>query len=97
MKNRIHFSNYFINLEVFCERLEDPTLISELTKVVYDKTYDLKAFDKIFLLKNRRLLGKLLIDYTSSIALSTSDIIASSLNVSNCSTSVSSTSIQAET
>ena len=43
------------------------------------------------------LLGKLLMDYASSIAASTSNIIVSALNVLNCSTSAGSTSIYAET
>ena len=43
------------------------------------------------------LLGKLLMDYTSSIAPSTSNIIVRALNVSNCSTSADINSIQAET
>ena len=43
------------------------------------------------------LLGKLFMDYASSIALSTSNIIVRVLNVSNCSTSPGSNLIQAET
>ena len=43
------------------------------------------------------LLGKLIMDYTSPIAPSTSNIIVSALNVLNCSTSAGSTSIHAET
>ena len=43
------------------------------------------------------LLGKLLMDSTSSIASSTSNIIVKALNVSNCSTRADSNSIQAET
>ena len=43
------------------------------------------------------LLGKLLMDYTSSIAPFTSNIIVRALNVSNCSTSASIISIQSET
>ena len=43
------------------------------------------------------LLGKLLTDYTSSIAISTYNIIIRALNVSNCRLSVGSNSIQAET
>ena len=43
------------------------------------------------------LLGKLLMDYTSSIAPSTSNIIVRVLNTSNCRTSSGSNSIQAET
>ena len=42
------------------------------------------------------LLGKLLMDHTSSIAPSTSNIIVRALNVSNCSTRAGSKSIQAE-
>ena len=47
----------------------------------------LKGFNKIFLAKNRfwKLLDQLLMDYTSSIAPSTSNIMAKALNVSNCS------------
>ena len=43
------------------------------------------------------LLGKLFVDYTSFIALFTSKTIFRALNVSNCSTSAGSNSIQAET
>ena len=43
------------------------------------------------------LLGKLLMDYTCSIAPYISNIIARALNVWNCSTSAGSISIQAET
>ena len=43
------------------------------------------------------LLGKLLMDYTSSISPSTSNIFVRALNVSNCSTSAGSNSIKAET
>ena len=43
------------------------------------------------------LLGKLLMDYTSSIAPSPSNIIVRALNVSNCNTSAGSSSIQAKT
>ena len=43
------------------------------------------------------MLGRLLVVYTSSIAPSTSDIIVKALNVSICSTSAGSNSIQAGT
>ena len=43
------------------------------------------------------LLGKLLMDYTSSINPTTSNIIVRALNVSNCSTSAGSNSVYAET
>ena len=43
------------------------------------------------------LVAKLLMDYTSSIAPSTSNIIVTALNVSNCSTSAGSNSVQPET
>ena len=64
------------------------------------KPYDLKAsirssFSKIG--SKNSLLGKILIDCTSSVAHSTSDVIVSTLNVSNYSTSADSNSIQAET
>ena len=67
---------------------------------VYDKPYDFKAFIRSSFLKigsKNSLLSKLLMDYTSSIAPSTSNIIVRVLNVSNCSTSAGSNSIQAET
>ena len=43
------------------------------------------------------LLGKLLMDYTSSISPTTPNIIVRALNVSNCSTSADNNSVQAET
>ena len=43
------------------------------------------------------LLDKILMNYTSSIAPSTSKIIVRALNVLNCSTSAGSNSIQEET
>ena len=58
----------------------------------YQIKWLLKAFDKLFFPENRswkfivRLLGKLLMDYTSSIAPSTSNIIARAYNILNCST-----------
>ena len=67
---------------------------------VHNKPYDLKAVDKIFFSKiesKNSLLGKLLMDYTSSIARYTSNIIAKALNVSICSTSAGDNSIQEET
>ena len=42
------------------------------------------------LVSKNSLLGKLLMDYTSSIAFSTTNIIVRALNVSNCSTSADS-------
>ena len=67
--------------------------------VFYNKPYDLKGFDKVFLSKigsKTSFTGKLLMDYASSIAFSTFDIIVNALNVSNCSASAGINSIQAE-
>ena len=101
MKDRMHFSNSFISLKLFCERLKEPSLISKLTKKSFiTKHMTLKPSIRSSFLKigsKNSLLGKLLIDYTSSIAPSTSNIIVRALNVSNCSTSAGSNSIEAET
>ena len=83
MKDEIHFSNLFISLKVFCEGLKDPQLISKLTKKLF-MTMIRCAFSKTD--SENSLLGKLLMDCTSFIALSTSNIIVRDLNVSNCST-----------
>ena len=90
MKDEIHFSNLFISLKVFCEGF----LISKLTKKLF-MTMIRCAFSKID--SENSLLGKLLMDYTSFIALSTSNIIVRALNVSNCSTRTCINLIQAET
>ena len=78
MKDRIHFSNSFISLKLFCERLQGPPLISKLTKKLFITNHmTLKpsirsSFQKIG--SKNSLLGKLLMDYISSIASSTSNI-----------------------
>ena len=59
------------------------------------KPFKRSSFSKIG--SKKSLLGKLLMDYTSTIAPSTSNIIVWALNVLNCSTSAGSNSIQAET
>ena len=79
MKDRIHFPNLFISLKVICERLLDPPLISKLTKklfITYHMT--LKFSIRSSFSKKRSkdsFLGKLLMDYISSISPSTSNII----------------------
>ena len=94
MKDRIHFLNSFISLKVFCESI----YLKTHKKVVDNLT--LKPSIRSFFSKmgsKKSLLRKLLMDYTSSIAPFTSNIIVRALNVSNSSTSASSNSIQAET
>ena len=93
MIDKIHFSNLFISLKVFCEGLSDPPLISKLTKKVfhdnvtkkcyYQKPSIRSSFSKID--SENSLLGKLLMNYTPSIAPSISNIIVRVLNVLNCS------------
>ena len=97
MKDRIHFPNLFISLKVVCERLLDPPLISKLTKklfITYHMT--LKFSIRSSFSKKRSkdsFLGKLLMDYISSISPSTSNIIVRALNALNCSTSARSNSV----
>ena len=93
MIDKIRFSNLFISLKVFCEGWSDTPLISKLTKKVFygnvrNKYYFQKPSIRSSFLKidsENSLLGKLLIDYTPSIAPSTSNIIVRVLNVLNCS------------
>ena len=93
MKDRMHFSNSFISLKVFCERYQVPPLISKLTKKLFTtnhitlKTSIRSSFSKIG--SKNSLLGRLLMGFTSSVAPSTSNIIVRTLNVRTCSTSTS--------
>ena len=102
LKSRIHFSNSFF-VKDFVNDLRTPQWSQNPQKICLwqcNEQYDLKPSIRSSFSKTgskHSLLGKLLIDYISSIAPSTSNIIVRALNVSKCSTSAGSNSIQAET
>ena len=54
MEDRIHFSKLLISLKNIFWKILGPTAdLKTHKKVFYNKPYDLKAFNKIFLLENR--------------------------------------------
>ena len=102
MEDRIHFSKLLISLKNIFWKILGPTADlktftkkSFITNHMTWKPSIRSSFSKIE--SKNSLLGKLLMDYTSSLAPSTSNIIVRALNISNCSTSAGSNSIQAET
>ena len=98
MKHRLHFSNSFISIlwNILVPTTDLKT--HKKLRIINNITLKLSIRPSFFKIGSKKsLLGKLLIDYTSSTVPSTSIIIARALNVSNCSTSAGSISIQAET
>ena len=102
VKSRIRFWNYFFVTDFVNNRRTHHWSQNPQKSCLWqcNKPYDIKpsirsSFSKTW--STISLLGKLLIDYIPSIAPSTSDIIVRALNISNCTASAGSNSIQAET
>ena len=102
VKSRIHFWNSFFVKDFVNDRKTHHWSQNPQKSCLWqcNKPYDLKPSIRSSFSKTgskNSLLGKLLIDYISSIAPTTSSVIVRALSVSNCSTSAGSNSIQAET
>ena len=101
VKSRIHFWNsFFVKDFVNDRRTHHWSQNPQKCLRQCNKPYDLKPSIRSSFSKTgpkNSLLGKLLIDFLPSIAPSTSYIVIRALNVSNCSISAGSNSMQAET
>ena len=102
VKSRIRFWNYFFVTDFVNNRRTHHWSQNPQKSCLWqcNRPYDIKpsirsSFSKTW--SKISLLGKLLIDYIPSIAPSTSNIIVRALNISNCTASAGSNSIQAET
>ena len=100
MKLSEHIVQFPVSLVVFCERVQDPSLISKLKKKLFITNHmTLKPSIRSSFSKMRsKIHSQVSYSWIILLPLPTppSNVIVRALNVSNCSTSAGSNSIQSE-